>query len=146
MRRYYSFIIFLLCQTWVLNGWGQQKLVLEQIQVYSSINPTASYWKLPSDITPIIKAIDSGILLKMGLPRDTNIVTKEFYLTKQSQLGKININWMASRDYDYHAYLELYEMDPNLIFRNNLVDLPDDKKDSIHSFWLMTFSVFNKKW
>ena len=36
-------------------------------------------------------------------------------------------------------------MDPNLIFRNNLVDLPDDKKDSIHSFWLMTFSVFNKK-
>ena len=145
MRRYYSFIIFLLCQTWVLNGWGQQKLVLEQIQVYSSINPTASYWKLPSDITPIIKAIDSGILLKMGLPRDTNIVTKEFYLTKQSQLGKININWMASRDYDYHAYLELYEMDPNLIFRNNLVDLPDDKKDSIHSFWLMTFSVFNKK-
>ena len=89
MRRYYSFIIFLLCQTWVLNGWGQQKLVLEQIQVYSSINPSASYWKLPSDITPIIKAIDSGILLKMGLPRDTNIVTKEFYLTKQSQLGKI---------------------------------------------------------
>ena len=82
MRRYYSFIIFLLCQTWVLNGWGQQKLVLEQIQVYSSINPSASYWKLPSDITPIIKAIDSGILLKMGLPRDTNIVTKAGFPTK----------------------------------------------------------------
>ena len=54
MRRYYSFIIFLLCQTWVLNGWGQQKLVLEQIQVYSSINPTASYWKLPSDMKWIL--------------------------------------------------------------------------------------------
>ncbi len=145
MRRYYSFIIFLFCQTWVLNGWGQQKLVLEQIQVYSSIHPTASYWKLPSDITPIIKALDSGILLKMALPRDTNIVTKEFYLTKQSQLGKININWLNTRDYDYHAYLELYEMDPDLVFRNNLVDLPDDKKDSIHSFWLMTFSVLNKQ-
>lgn len=145
MRRYYSYIIFFLCQLFVINSWGQKKLALEQIQVYSSINPTAKYWQLPNDIKPILNALDSGFFLKLDLQRDTQVLTKSLYLTKLNQLGKINVNWAATRDYDFHAYLELYEMDPDFIYKNNLVTIDASKKDSIHSFWLVTVSLFNKQ-
>ena len=145
MRRYYLLLILLFCQSFVLKSWGQQKLAFEQIQVFSTLNPTANYWNLPKDIQPILNALDSGIFLKLGLKRDVRIETNSLKLTKQPQLGKININWAATRDYDYHAYLELYEMDPDFIYRNNLVEIPDSKKDSIHSFWLETISIFNKQ-
>jgi hypothetical protein len=145
MRRYYSFIFFLLCQSFAFNSWGQKKLALEQIQVYSSINPTAKYWQLPTNINPILNALDSGFFLKLDLQRDTQVLTKSLYLTKLNQLGKINVNWATTRDYDFHAYLELYEMDPDFIYKNNLVRLDESKKDSIHSFWLVTVSLFNKQ-
>jgi hypothetical protein len=145
MRRYYSFIFFLLCQSFAFNSWGQKKLALEQIQVYSSINPTAKYWQLPTNINPILNALDSGFFLKLDLQRDTQVLTKSLYLTKLNQLGKINVNWATTRDYDFHAYLELYEMDPDFIYKNNLVSLDESKKDSIHSFWLVTVSLFNKQ-
>jgi len=145
MRRYYSFIFFLLCQSFAFNSWGQKKLALEQIQVYSSINPTAKYWQLPTNINPILNALDSGFFLKLDLQRDTQVLTKSLYLNKLNQLGKINVNWATTRDYDFHAYLELYEMDPDFIYKNNLVSLDESKKDSIHSFWLVTVSLFNKQ-
>lgn len=128
-----------------LSSWGQQKIALEQIQVFSSINPTASYWQLPNNIQPLLQALDTGLFLKMGMRRDTSIVTKQIHLTKQNQLGKININWSGTRDFDFHAYLELYEMNPDFIYKNNLVDIPETKKDSIHSFWVIAVSVFNQK-
>ncbi len=145
MRRYYPLLILLFCQSFILKSWGQKKLALEQIQVYSSINPSASYWNLPKDIQPILNALDSGIFLKLGLSRDVLIVPTGLKLTKQNELGKININWTATRDYDYHAYLELYEMDPDFIYKNNLVDVSDSKKDSIHSYWFITVSIFNNQ-
>jgi len=145
MKRHFKLIIFLVCQTLVIQSWGQEKLAFEQIQVYSSINPTANYWKLPNDLHPILNALDSGIFSKVGFQRDTNIVTKTNYLTKQNQLGKININWLDTKDYTHHAYLELYEMDPDFIYKNNLVLLNESKKDSIHSFWLVTLSIFNQQ-
>jgi len=128
-----------------LSSWGQQKIALEQIQVFSSINPTASYWQLPNNIQPLLQALDTGLFLKMGMRRDTSIVTKQIHLTKQNQLGKININWSGTRDFDFHAYLELYEMNPDFIYKNNLVDILETKKDSIHSFWVIAVSVFNQK-
>lgn len=145
MSRFYPIIIFLFCQTFAYNSWGQKKLALEQIQVYSTINPTAKYWQLPVNVQPLINALDSGFFLKLDLQRDTQIRTKELYLTKQNQLGKININWSETRDYDFHAYLELYEMDPDFIYKNNLATIEESKKDSIHSFWLITVSLFNKQ-
>ncbi len=144
MKPSFKFILFLLCQTLFLNSWGQKKLALEQIQVYSSINPTAKYWQLPEDIHPILNALDAGFFSKLDLTRDTNIVTKSLYLTKQNQLGKININWANTRDFDYHAYLELYEMDPFFLANNKLVELESKKVDSLHSCWLITISLFNK--
>jgi hypothetical protein len=36
-------------------------------------------------------------------------------------------------------------MDPDFIYKNNLVSLDESKKDSIHSFWLVTVSLFNKQ-
>ena len=144
MKPSFKFILFFLCQSLFLNSWGQKKMALEQIQVYSSINPTAKYWQLPTDIQPILTALDTGFFSKLSLTRDTNIVTKAMYLTKQNQLGKININWATTRDYDYHAYLELYEMEPFFLSKNKLVELDGAKVDSLHSCWLITISLFNK--
>jgi hypothetical protein len=144
MKHYFKFTFFLVFQTLVINSWGQQNIALEHIQVYSSINPTATYWKLPNDLHPILNALDTGIFSKLKFQRDTNIVTKAVYLSKQNQLGKINIDWTETRKFDYHAYLELYEMDPEFVFKNNLVELSESKKDSTHSFWLVTISIFNK--
>ncbi len=128
-----------------LPSWGQEKIALEQIQVFSSINPSATYWQLPTNIQPLLDALDSGLFLKLGLSRDTSITTKAIRLSKQIQLGKININWLATRNFDYHAYVELYEMDPDFIYKNNLVEIPETKKDSIHSFWVIATSIFNQK-
>jgi hypothetical protein len=106
MKHYFKFTFFLVFQTLVINSWGQQNIALEHIQVYSSINPTATYWKLPSDMHPILNALDTGIFSKLKFQRDTNFVTKAVYLSKQNQLGKINIDWTETRKFDYHAYLE----------------------------------------
>jgi hypothetical protein len=145
MRHYTKLIILLLSQTLFLNSWGQEKkLALEQIQAYSTIQPAGKYWKLPTDINPILNALDTGILLKLGLQRDTSIVTKTLHLNKPNQLGKININWEATRDFDYHAYLELYEMEPLFLLKNKIVALENGKVDSMHSCWLVTISIFNK--
>jgi hypothetical protein len=142
LSKAFFFIAFYLMSA---TSWGQQKIALEQIQVFSTINPTATYWKLPDNIQPLLDALDSGLFSKMGLIRDTAFATKEVDLIKQSQLGKININWSATRNLDYHAYVELYEMDPDFIYKNNLVDIPETKRDSIHSFWIIATSIFNQK-
>lgn len=146
MRHFAKLIILLLCQTLVFTSWGQEKkLALEQIQAYSTIQPTGKYWKLPTDISSLINALDTGMFLKLGLQRDTSITTKTFHLNKSNQLGKININWEATRDFDYHAYLELYEMDPLFFLKNNLVALKGGKIDSLHSAWLVSLTIFNKE-
>ena len=89
------------------NGFSQSTVVLEQIQVYSTLNPTAKYWHLPEDISGIEKALDSGIFKERNLERLPSFSTIKKILTKQSQVGKITLNWEASRNIPYHAYLEL---------------------------------------
>ncbi len=138
------FRVFLL-QIIGLMGFGQDKVVLEQIQTYSTIHPAATYWQLPSNINPILNAIDSGLFKRMHLVRESSIQPTNKELKKQSQLGKIVVDWSQSRAYPFHAYLELYEMTPAFVYSNKWVNVPDSKKDSIHSIWYIAFNIYNQK-
>ena len=127
------------------NSFAQSTVVLEQIQVYSTLNPNAKYWQLPDDISGIQKALDSGIFKESNLTRLTSFSTIKKTLTKQSQVGKITLNWEESRNIPFHAYLELYELNPELIYRNKWINLPQTKRDSIHSIWYIACNIYNQK-
>ena len=139
-------IVFVLTLQWVFTGsFAQTKLALEQIQVYSSLHPSANYWHLPSDISPILNALDTGIFAKLNLQREIKYPTQIKEISKQNQLGKITIDWSKSHAFSTHAYLELYEMDPLIAYQNKLIDIPDEKKDSIHSIWFLSCTILNQK-
>jgi hypothetical protein len=104
-------------------GKAQSNLVVEQIQVYSTLNPTGLYWQLPSNINPLLEALDNGILSVLKMQRDKQYPTIQKALTKESQMGKISINWANSESVPYHAYLELYEVPPSFAYNNNLQSL-----------------------
>jgi hypothetical protein len=127
------------------NSFGQGKVALEQIQVYSTTQPKLTYWHLPNDITAIEKALDTGLFAKLNLQRSSLQTTERKILSKQNQVGKITINWEATRDVPFHAYLELYELDPIAAYQNKLVDISEEKKDSIHSLWAIACNIFNQK-
>ena len=132
-----------------LQGWSQSTpgptVVVEQIQAYSYLNPTASYWKIPTNINPILESLDTSLFLSLKMERDKGYITTSKTLTKQNQSGKIRIDWSNSLSIPYHAYLEIYEMDPEFAYRNNFVQLSESKKDSIHSVWFIACSIFNLK-
>ena len=50
-------------------GYTQNNLVVEQIQVYSSLNPNATYWQLPANINPILAALDKGYFAELNLQK-----------------------------------------------------------------------------
>jgi hypothetical protein len=126
-------------------GFGQNKVVVEQIQIYSTLNPKASYWHLPANNTSIINALDSGLFTRLNLQRELTILPQYKELNKQSQIGKLVVDWSNSRNYPYHAYLELYELDPEFVYQNNLASPSELKKDSIHSFWYIACNIYNQK-
>jgi hypothetical protein len=138
------FRVFLL-QIIGLTSFSQDKVVLEQIQTYSTIHPSAKYWQIPSNFNTILNAIDSGLFNSLQLVRETSIQPINKELKKQSQLGKIMVDWSKSSAYPFHAYLELYEMDPALVYSNNWVNIPESKKDSIHSIWYIACNIYNQK-
>ena len=127
------------------NSFGQSTVVLEQMQVYSTFHPNAKYWQLPEDITGIQKALDSGIFKEINLQRLTSFSTIKKTLTKQNQVGKITLNWEATRNIPYHAYLELYELDPETTYENKLVKVSESKKDSIQAVWALVVGIFNQE-
>ena len=127
------------------NNYGQSKVVLEQIQVYSTLQPNASYWQLPADISLIEQSLDSGIFKEYNFERVAQFKPTIKTLTKQNQVGKIVINWEKSRDIPYHAYLELYELDITALNLNKEIQISQQKKDSIHSIWGIAVSIFNEK-
>jgi hypothetical protein len=135
-------LIFISC-TYVI-GFSQNNLVVEQIQVYSSLNPNATYWQLPSNVNPILAALDKGYFSELNLQREKNYPLVQKTLTKLNQMGKIVINWENSSTVPYHAYIELYEVSPDFAYKNELVNIPLNKKDSVHSFWLIGCSIFNQ--
>jgi hypothetical protein len=130
-------------------GWSQNastpKVVVEQIQAYSYLNPTASYWKIPANISPILESLDSSLFVSLKMQRDKDYTTTTNALTKLNQTGKIKIDWSNSLTIPYHAYIEIYEMDPELANKNDLVNLSESQIDSIHSVWFIACSIFNLK-
>jgi hypothetical protein len=141
------FLVFsLLCS---YQGWSQNTsmplVVVEQIQAYSYLNPTASYWQIPANINPILETLDTSLFVTLKMQRDKNYTTTTKSLTKLTQAGKIKIDWSNSMQVPYHAYIEIYEMDPQFAYQNDLVKLSKEKKDSIHSVWFIACSIFNLK-
>ncbi len=125
------------------NTSAQNTVVVEGIQTYSNIMPNANYWHL-KDSRSIVKALEVGLFKSLSLqivPDFNPIITT---LTKSSQLGKITVDWTSTRSIPLHAYVELYEMEPSLVYRNNLVDLPETKKDSIHSIWFIGCTILDQ--
>jgi hypothetical protein len=120
-------------------------VVVEQIQAYSYLNPTASYWKIPANISPILETLDSSLFVTLKMQRDKDYTTTTNALTKLNQTGKIKIDWSNSLTIPYHAYIEIYEMDPEFAYKNDLVNLSETAKDSIHSVWFIACSIFNLK-
>ena len=140
----YFLLLFILVLS-ISNSFSQSMVVLEQIQVYSTLNPNAKYWQLPDDISDIQKALDSGIFKENNLTRVTSFSTIKKTLTKQSQVGKITLNWEESRNIPFHAYLEIYELDPETTYQNKLVTVSESKKDSIQSVWAIVVGIFNQQ-
>ena len=142
-----KFLLFTLLFSF--QGWSQNastpKVVVEQIQAYSYLNPTASYWKIPANISPILETLDSSLFVSLKIQRDKDYATTTNALTKLNQAGKIKIDWSNSLTIPYHAYIEIYEMDPEFAYKNDLVNLSEREKDSIHSVWFIACSIFNLK-
>jgi hypothetical protein len=125
---------------------AQTKVAVETMQAYSNILPNANYWHLNfQNKRLILEALDMGILKSLKLERDTEIDPALLNLNKTSQLGKIEINWSKSRHIPYHAYVELYEMESNLAYRNGLLDIPEIEKDSVKTIWFVTCSIFDQE-
>jgi hypothetical protein len=142
-----QFLVFsFLCS---FQGWSQNTstplVVVEQIQAYSYLNPTASYWQIPANINPILETLDSSLFVTLKMQRDKDYTTTTNALTKLNQTGKIKIDWSNSLTIPYHAYIEIYEMDPEFAYKNDLVNLSETAKDSIHSVWFIACSIFNLK-
>ena len=142
-----QFLVFsLLCS---YQGWSQNTstplVVVEHIQAYSYLNPTASYWQIPANINPILETLDTSLFVTLKMQRDKGYTTTTKTLTKLTQAGKIKIDWERSKTIPYHTYVEIYEMDPEFALQNDLVALPKGKKDSLHSVWFIACSIFNLK-
>jgi hypothetical protein len=142
-----KFLLFTLLFSF--QGWSQNApaptVVVEQIQAYSYLNPTASYWQIPANINPILETLDSSLFVTLKMQREKNYTTTTKTLTKLTQAGKIKIDWERSKTIPYHTYLEIYEMDPQFALQNDLVQLSKAKKDSLHSVWFIACSIFNLK-
>jgi hypothetical protein len=124
---------------------AQSKVVVEQIQTYSTVSPASNYWQLPNDISPLLEALDTGLFQQINLIRDKNYKTNIIQLTKQNQVGKISIDWSRSTNTNAHAYIELYEMSPAFVTQNNLAQIPDSKMDSISSIWFISCNIYNQR-
>lgn len=136
------FICILISQ---LNN-AQTNVVLEQIQSYSTILPNADYWKIDKKAALQIRdALENNLFKSMSLHLNKDYPTKTLTLTKYGQLGKIQINWDQTNSNALHAYVEVYELEPSIAYKNNLLNLRDSKKDSISSIWFITCSIINQE-
>jgi hypothetical protein len=145
MKTVLKYAAFFLLQLIVIATHAQSKVVVEQIQSYSMVSPSANYWQLPNDINPLLAALDSGLFKEMNLIRDKNYKTAALQLSKQTQVGKITIDWSRSANINFHAYVELYEMSPEFVFQNKLAQIPQSKFDSISSVWYISCNIYNQR-
>ena len=145
MKRFFKLTTPLLLSVICFLADGQSSVVVEQIQAYSTVAPASNYWHIPENMAPLLEVLDNGLFKKLELVRNQSYTTEIKNLTKQSQVGKITIDWSKSRSSNFHAYVELYEMDPTFAIKNNLADIPESKKDSLISIWFISCNIFNQK-
>ena len=145
MKPVLKYTVYFLLQLNVISSQAQSKVVVEQIQSYSMVSPTANYWVLPNDINPLLEAHDSRLFKEINLIRDKNYKTNALQLTKQNQVGKITIDWSRSANSNFHAYVELYEMSPEFVVQNKLAEIPESKFDSISSVWYISCNIYNQR-
>jgi hypothetical protein len=140
---FFSLILLqFLCQSVV----GQSnKIIFEQVQVYSSIRPEGKYWH-PNEIQirNFANTLDTVLFNSLQLQRDTSYSTSLKILTKQNQIGKLTIDWSKSKSIPFHAYLEIYELLPEQTFNNTMVNVEIPKKDSIQSTWFLTCTILDE--
>lgn len=146
MKNSFYFLSILLSQFISHFTFGQtRQVVLEQVQMFSSIRPEGKYWH-PSTthIQSFANTLDTGLFHSLQLERDASYPTQLKILTKPNQIGKLAIDWSKSKTSPFHAYLELYELLPEQTFRNEMVDIAIPKKDSIQSTWFLTCTILNE--
>lgn len=124
---------------------AQSSVAVEQIQSYSVMVPTSNYWHIPSNVTGILEALDTGLFADLHLVRDKNIDPVINNINKLNQIGKLAINWNKTAHIPFHAYIEWYEMIPEFAYQNKLINIAESKKDSIVSIWFITINIFNQK-
>ena len=146
MKNNFYLFFLLFTQCCCLIGFGQSnKVVFEQVQVYSSILPEGKYWYPSStDLQSFGKILDTGLFKQLQLQREQNFQTSLKILTKPNQIGKLVIDWSKTKSTPYHAYLEVYELQPEQTYSNSMVNVEIPKKDSIQSTWFLTCTILDE--
>ena len=145
MKNSFYFLSLVFTQCICIATFGQSnQVVFEQVQMYSSIRPDGKYWH-PTEIQvqAFANSLDSALFNPLQLQRDASYPTKIKILTKSNQIGKLIIDWSQSQAAAFHAYLEIYELQPEQTFSNSMVDIDIPKKDSIQSTWFLTCTILN---
>ena len=149
MKNSFYFLSLLFTQCICITTFGQNNQVrLEQVQMYSSIRPEGKYWHpSASQVTAFASILDTALFNPLQLQRDTSYPTKIKILTKANQIGKLVIDWSQDQPSAFHAYLEMYELQPQQTFSNSMVNMVIPNKDSIQSTWFLTCTILdeNKK-
>ena len=145
MKKSFYFLSLLFTQCICIAAIGQSNQVtFEQVQMYSSIQPEGKYWHPTStQVQAFASLLDTALFNPLQLQRDTSFITKIKILNKPNQIGKIVIDWNQSQSSDFHAYLEIYELQPEQTFSNSMVNIIIPKKDSIQSTWFLTCTILD---
>ena len=146
MKKSFYFLNLLFAQCICIATIGQSNQVtFEQVQMYSSIQPEGKYWHpTTSQIQAFASILDTALFNPLQLQRDTSFTTKIKILNKSNQIGKLVIDWSESQYSAFHAYLEIYELQPEQTFNNSMVTVLIPKKDSIQSTWFLTCTILDK--
>ena len=146
MKNRFYFLCLLFTQCIYVTTFGQNNQVtFEQVQMYSSIRPEGKYWHpTATQVAAFANILDSVLFNPLQLKRDTNYNTKIKILNKSNQIGKLIIDWNQSQATAFHAYLEIYELQPEQTFSNSMVKINIPKKDSIESTWFLTATILDK--
>lgn len=145
MKNSFYFLSLLFTQCIFITAFGQNNQVrLEQVQMYSSIRPEGKYWHpTKSQVNAFASILDTALFNPLQLQRDTRYGTKIKILTKANQIGKLVIDWSQGQPTTFHAYLEIYELQPEQTFSNSMVNIVIPKKDSIQSTWFLTCTILD---
>jgi hypothetical protein len=145
MKKSFYFFSLLFTQSICIASFGQSNQVaFEQVQMYSSIQPEGKYWHpTTTQVQAFASILDTALFNPLQLQRDTSFVTKLKILNKSNQIGKLVIDWSQSQSSTFHAYLEIYELQPEQTFSNSMVNIVIPKKDSIQSTWFLTCTILD---